>query len=81
MRTKYNDIDKANLAYRSTPNIPKVLHQKDDNETCLQCWDTEKLADRCAIHPDEELLNYKQLDMLETVSKGISSAEEPLQEW
>ena len=33
------------------------------------------------VHPDEELLNYKQLDMLETVSKGISSAEEPLQEW
>ena len=51
LRTKYNDIEKAKLAYRK------------------QRKHTHKQTRKMRVHPDEELLNDKQLDMLETITR------------
>ena len=74
MRTKYNDIDKANLAYRKQR---KHTHKQPRKMTMrlLALLDNilGEIRRQMRVHPDEELLNSKQLDMLETVTGYIVS--------
>ena len=70
MRTKYNDIDKANLAYRKQR---KHTHKQTRKMTMRLLALLDKILGeirrQMRVHPDEELLNSKQLDMLETVTR------------
>ena len=70
MRTKYNDIDKANLAYRKQR---KHTHKQTGKMTMRLLALLDKILGeirrQMRVHPDEELLNSKQLDMLETVTR------------
>ena len=67
MRTKYNDIDKANLAYRKQR---KHTHKQTRKMTMRLLALLDKILGeirrQMRVHPDEELLNSKQLDMLVT---------------
>lgn len=70
MRTKYNDIDKANLAYRKQR---KHTHKQPRKMTMRLLALLDKILGeirrQMRVHPDEELLNSRQLDMLETVTR------------
>lgn len=66
MRTKYNDIDKANLAYRKQR---KHTHKMTMRLLALLDKILGEIRRQMRVHPDEELLNSKQLDMLETVTR------------
>ena len=70
MRTKYNDIDKVNLAYRKQR---KHTHKQTGKMTMRLLALLDKILGeirrQMRVHPDEELLNSKQLDMLETVTR------------
>lgn len=70
MRTKYNDIDKANLAYRKQR---KHTHKQTGKMIMRLLALLDKILGeirrQMRVHPDEELLNAKQLDMLETVTR------------
>ena len=70
MRTKYNDIDKANLAYRKQrKHTHKQTRKMIMRLLALLGKILGEIRRQMRVHPDEELLNYKQLDMLETVTR------------
>lgn len=80
LRTKYNNIEKANLAYRKQrKHTHKQTRKMIMRQLALLGNILGKIRRQMRIHPDEDLLNEKQLDMLDTITKNISSAEEPLQ--
>ena len=70
LRTKYNDIEKANLAYRKqrkhthkqTRKMIRRLLALLDKILC-------EIRRQMRVHPDEGLLNDKQLYMLGTITK------------
>ena len=70
MRTKYNDIDKANLAYRKQR---KHTHKQTRKMTMRLLALLDKILGeirrQMRVHPDEELLNDKQLEMLEIITR------------
>ena len=70
MRTKYNDIEKVNLAYRKQR---KHSHKQTRKMIMRQLALLEKILGeirrQMRIHSDERLLNGKQLDMLETITR------------
>ena len=70
MRTKYNDIEKVNLAYRKQR---KHSHKQTRKMIMRQLALLEKILGeirrQMRIHSDERLLNDKQLDMLETITR------------
>ena len=69
MRTKYNDIDKANLAYRKQrKHTHKQTRKMIMRLLALLGKILGGIRRQMRVHPDEELLNAKQLDMLETVT-------------
>ena len=70
MRTKYNDIDKANLAYRKQrKHTHKQTRKMIMRLLALLGKILGEIRRQMRVHPDEELLNYKLLDMLETVTR------------
>ena len=74
MRTKYNDIDKANLAYRKQrKHTNKQTRKMIMRLLALQGKMLGEIRRQMRVHPDEELLNDKQLDMLDTITKYIVS--------
>ena len=67
MRTKYNDIDKANLAYRKQrKHTNKQTRKMIMRLLALLGKILGEIRRQRRVHPDEELLNAKQLDMLDT---------------
>lgn len=70
MRTKYNDIDKANLAYRKQrKHTHKQTRKMIMRLLALLGKILGEIRRQMRVHPDEELLNDKQLDMLETITR------------
>ncbi len=70
MRTKYNDIEKANLAYRKQrKHTHKQTRKMIMRLLALLGKMLGKIRRQMRVHPDEELLNDKQLDMLETITR------------
>ena len=70
MRTKYNDIDKANLAYRKQrKHTNKQTRKMIMRLLALLGKILGEIRRQMRVHPDEELLNAKQLDMLETITR------------
>ena len=70
MRTKYNDIDKANLAYRKQrKHTNKQTRKMIMRLLALLGKILGDIRRQMRVHPDEELLNAKQLDMLETITR------------
>ena len=70
MRTKYNDIDKANLAYRKQrKHTHKQTRKMIMRLLTLLGKILGEIRRQMRVHPDEELLNAKQLDMLDTITK------------
>ena len=70
MRTKYNDIDKANLAYRKQrKHTHKQTRKMIMRLLALLDKILGEIRRQMRVHPDEELLNAKQLDMLD-LSQG-----------
>ena len=69
MRTKYNDIDKANLAYRKQrKHTHKQTRKMIMRLLALLGKILGEIRRQMRVHPDEELLNDKQLDMLDTIT-------------
>ena len=70
LRTKYNDIEKANLAYRKQR---KHTHKQTRKMTMRLLALLGKILGeihrQMRIHSDERLLNEKQLDILETITR------------
>ena len=67
LRTKYNDIEKANLAYRKQrKHTHKQTRKMIMRLLALLGKMLGEIRRQMRIHPDEELLNDKQLDMLES---------------
>ena len=70
LRTKYNDIEKANLAYRKQR---KHTHKQTRKMTmrllALLGKILGEIRRQMRIHSDERLLNEKQLDILETITR------------
>lgn len=70
LRTKFNDIEKANLAYRKQR---KHTHKQTRKMTmrllALLGKILGEIRRQLRIHPDEELVSEKQLDMLETITR------------
>ncbi len=70
MRTKYNDIEKANLAYRKQR---KHTHKQTRKMIMRLLSLLEKILceirRQMRVHPNEELLNDKHLDMLEIITR------------
>lgn len=70
LRTKYNDIDKANLAYRKQRNhTHKQTRKMIMRLLALLGKILGEICRQMRVHPDEELLNTKQLYMLETITR------------
>ena len=70
MRTKYNDIDKANLAYRKQrKHTNKQTRKMIMRLLALLGKILGEIRRQMRVHPDEELLNAKQFDMLETITR------------
>ena len=70
MRTKYNDIEKANLAYRKQR---KQTH-KQTSKMIMRLLELfgkilGEIRRQMRVHPDKELLNDKQLDILDTITR------------
>ena len=74
MRTKYNDIEKANLAYRKQrKHTHKQTRKMIMRLLALLGKMLGEIRRQMRVHPDEELLNDNHA--------SIPPAEEPLQEW
>ena len=74
MRTKYNDIDKANLAYRKQrKHTNKQTRKMIMRLLALLGKILGEIRRQMRVHPDEELLNDKQLDILYIVSRRTTS--------
>lgn len=70
LRTKYNDIDKANLAYRKQcKHTHKQTRKMIIRLLALLGKILGEIRRQMRVHPDEDLLNDKQLDMLDTITK------------
>ena len=70
MRTKYNDIEKANLAYKKQrKHTHKQTRKMIMRLLALLGKILGEIRRQMRVHPDEELLNAKQLDMLETITR------------
>ena len=70
MRTKFNDIEKANLAYRKQrKHTHKQTRKMIMRLLALLGKMLGEIRRQIRVHPDEELLNDKQLDVLETITR------------
>lgn len=70
LRTKYNDIEKANLAYRKQRrHTHKQTRKMTMRLLALLGKMLGEIRRQIRIHSDEGLLNEKQLDILETVTR------------
>ena len=70
LRTKYNDIEKANLAYRKQRrHTHKQTRKMIMRLLALLGKMLGEIRRQMRIHSDERLLNEKQLDILETVTR------------
>lgn len=70
LRTKFNDIEKANLAYRKQrKHTHKQTRKIIMRLLALLGKILGEIRRQLRIHPDEELVSDKQLDMLETVTR------------
>ena len=70
MRTKFNDIEKANLAYRKQrKHTHKQTRKMIMRLLALLGKMLSEIRRQMHIHLDAELLNDKQLDMLDTIIK------------
>ena len=70
LRTKYNDIDKVNVAYRKQrKHTHKQTRKMIMRLLALLGKILGEIRRQMRVHPDEELLNAKQLDMLETITR------------
>jgi hypothetical protein len=70
LRTKYNDIEKANLAYKKQrKHTHKQTRKMIMRLLALLGKILGEIRRQMRVHPDEELLNAKQLDMLETITR------------
>ena len=66
MRTKYNDVEKANLAYRKhRKHTQKQTRKMIMRLLALLGKMLGEIRRQIRVRPDEDLLNDKQLDMLE----------------
>ena len=69
MRTKYNDIEKANLAYRKQrKHTHKHTRKMIMRLLALLGKILSEIRRQMHVHPDEELLNDKQLDVIDTIT-------------
>ena len=65
LKTKYNDIEKANLAYRKQrKHTHKQTRKMIMRLLALLGKILGEIRRQMRVHPDEELLNAKQLDIL-----------------
>lgn len=70
LRTKYNDIEKANLAYRKQRrHTHKQTRKMTMRLLALLGKMLGEIRRQMRIHSDERLLNEKQLDILETITR------------
>ena len=70
LRTKFNDIEKANLAYRKQrKHTYKQTRKMTMRLLALLGKILGEIRRQLRIHPDEGLVSDKQLDMLETVTR------------
>lgn len=70
LRTKYNDIEKANLAYRKQRrHTHKQTRKMIMRLLALLGKMLGEIRRQMRIHSDEGLLNEKQLDILETITR------------
>ena len=70
LRTKYNDIERANLAYRKQRrHTHKQTRKMIMRLLALLGKMLGEIRRQMRIHSDEGLLNEKQLDILETVTR------------
>lgn len=70
LRTKYNDIAKANLAYRKQrKHTHKQTGKMITRQLKLIGKILEEIRRQMRVHPNEELLNDKQLDMLDIITR------------
>ena len=70
LRTKYNDIEKANLAYRKQRrHTHKQTRKMIMRLLALLGKMLGEIRRQMRIHSDERLLNEKQLDILETITR------------
>jgi hypothetical protein len=70
LRTKYNDIEKANLAYRKqSKHTHKQIRKMIMRQLAFLGKILGEIRRQMRVHPDEELLNDKQLDVLETITR------------
>ena len=79
LRTKYNDIEKANMACRKQcRHTHKQTRKMIMRQLALLGKILGEIRRQMRFHPDEELFNDKQSDMLDTITK-IYRQQEPLQ--
>lgn len=70
MRTKYNDIEKANLAYRKQrKHTHKQTRKMIMRLLALLGKLLGEIRRQMRVHSDMELLNDKELDTLDTITK------------
>ena len=70
LRTKYNDIEKANLAYRKQrKHTYKQTRKMIMRLLALLDKILGEIRRQLRVHPNEELLNDRQLDMLGTITR------------
>ena len=70
LRTKFNDIEKANLAYRKQrKHTHKQTRKMIMRLLALLGKMLGEIRRQMRVNPDEELLNDKQLDVLETITR------------
>lgn len=70
LRTKYNDIEKANLAYRKQrKHTHKQTRKMIMRLLALLDKILGEIRRQLRVHPNEELLNDRQLDMLGTITR------------
>ena len=70
LRTKYNDIEKANLAYRKQrKHTHKQTRKMIMRLLALLDKILGEIRRQLRVHPNEELLNDRQLDMLRTITR------------
>ena len=70
LRTKYNDIERANLAYRKQRrHTHKQTRKMIMRLLALLGKMLGEIRRQMRIHSDERLLNEKQLDILETITR------------
>ena len=70
LRTKYNDIEKVNLAYRKQrKHTHKQTRKMIMRLLALLGKILGEIRRQLRVHSDEALLNDKQLDMLDTITR------------